>query len=207
MNRYHTALYLSMLLAFYGNSNGRWLAASFLGDAHHFNASFWSVAANVSKHRSNIRFHARTTRPNSSSSGLGSWANAAVLTMLCWDWLNTSFHLVYCNHESISTVGTFSNVRNRRSWASAFHCSISWTIGSISSSLPLPLPLPPPLPESSSSPSSPTSCTAARRACRSCSTCRASSTTQYRSRFSPNHDCNRTGRHISSSLTLFFSWA
>src|SRR6516225_11254403 len=108
MNRSHTALYLFMLLPFSGNSNGCWSAASFLGDFHHFNVSFWSVASNVSKHCSNMRFHARTTRLNSGSSS-GSRVNWYVLTMLCLDWFMTAFQPVYCNHESISTTGTLAN--------------------------------------------------------------------------------------------------
>src|SRR5450432_1698161 len=118
-------LYLSMLLEFWGNSNGLWLAALFLGDSHHFNASFWSAAANVFKHRSKMRLHALNTRSNSGSSGSGLRVNWNVLTKLCLDWPNTSFHLVYCNHESISTAGTSFNTCNRRSRDSAFQFSIS----------------------------------------------------------------------------------
>src|SRR5271163_2795773 len=41
------ALYFSTLFAFCGNLNGFWLAASFLGDAYHFNACnrrSWALA-------------------------------------------------------------------------------------------------------------------------------------------------------------------
>lgn len=74
----------------------------------------------------------------------------------------------------------------------SLHCSMSCMMcSSISLWLQLPLPLP------GSSDSSPTSRTA-RLACW------LSSTTQYRSRFSPDQDCNRTTQHISSSATRFF---
>src|ERR1700722_14818846 len=155
-------LYLLMLLAFCGNSNGLWLAASFLGNPHHFNASlWWSVAANVSKHRSKIQLHAFNNSFNSGSSGSGSLVKWNVLTKLCLDWCNTSFHLVYCNHESISTTGTSFNNLNCRSWASSFHFSISWTIGSL-------LSLPWSLSDSESPNSSPTSRTMAWLAGLSC---------------------------------------
>src|SRR5277367_2685004 len=199
-------LYLSTLLDSCGNSNGLWLVASFLGDAHHFNASFWSAAANVFKPRSKMRLHALNTRSNSGSSGSGLRANWNVLTKPCWDWLNTSFHLVCCNHESISTAGTSFNALNRRSRASAFQFSISWTIWSSTSSWLCS----PPLPSSALGPapsdSSPASWIAALRACRSCWACWLSSTVQYRSFPSWNHDCNWTGSNNSSSAALFLLW-
>lgn len=83
-----------MLLEFSGNSNGLWLAALFLGDSYHFNASFWSVAANVSKQRWKMRLHTLNTCPNSGSSGSAICANYAILTKSCLDWFNTSLHLV-----------------------------------------------------------------------------------------------------------------
>src|SRR5579862_3729302 len=43
--------------------------------------------------------------------------------------------------------------------------------------------------------------------CWSCWPCWPSSTIQYRSLFSPNHDCNCTALRISSSGTSFLSWA
>jgi hypothetical protein len=117
-----------MLLAFCSNSNGLWLAALFLGDAHYFNASFWSVAANVSKHWLKMQLYAFNTQPNSGLSGSGLQVNWNVQTKLCLDWPNTLFYLVYCSHKSISTVGMSFNACNRCSCTSAFQFSISWTI-------------------------------------------------------------------------------
>src|ERR1700730_1562178 len=179
MNLSYTALYFSTLLAFCSNSNGLWLAASFLEDAHHFNVSFWSVAANVSKHQSKMRLHALNTRPNLGLSGSGSQVNWNVRTKLCLDWPNTKWNEVYCNHESISTVGTSFNACNRRSCASAFQFSISWKIWLSTSSWLASLLLLLPTLGSESLDASPMSRVAARRAWRSCWACWPSSTTQY----------------------------
>jgi hypothetical protein len=124
-------LYLSTLLEFCSNSNSLWLVASFLGNAYYFNASFWSAAANVFKPCSKMQPYALNTWSNSGLSGSGLWANWNVLTKPCLDWLSTSFYLVCCNHESISTAGTSFNALNHRSCALAFQFSISWTIWSL----------------------------------------------------------------------------
>src|ERR1700704_1370651 len=190
--------YLSNVLEFWGNSNGRWLATSFFGDPHHFTTSLWSVASNVSKHRSKIRFHARINRCNLISSWSGSCKNAYVRTKSCLDLFNTSYHLVYCNHGSTSTSAGLANNVNRRSCFSSCHCWISpsnrsyETSSSASSSVAS-------LESGLSSPTSRTMSGLAGGSGRA-----SSSTTQYRSLLPLNHDCIRTIENISSSLALFF---
>src|SRR6201747_1786985 len=178
--------YLSNVLEFWGNSNGRWLATSFFGDPHHFTTSLWSVASNVSKHRSKIRFHARINRCNLISSWSGSRKNAYVRTKSCLDLFNTLYHFVYCNHGCTSTSAGRANNVNRRSCFSSCHCWISPSNRSYETSSSVSL---------ESGLSSPIS-----RAGRAGGTGRASSsTTQYCSLLPLNHDCIRTMENISSS--------
>lgn len=128
-----------MLFAFYSNLNGRQLAASFLGNDYYFNASLWLVASNVSKHRLKMPFYAYNNHPNLGLLGLGFQVKLNVLTMLCFNQLITSFHLVYYNHESISTIGTFFNNVNHCSQALSFHFLMSYTILLALPQLPSPL--------------------------------------------------------------------
>lgn len=76
-------------------------------------------------------FYTYNNRPNSGSLGLGFQVKLNIFTILYFNWLITSFHLVYCNYKSILTIGAFFNNINCRSYAPSFHFSISYTILSI----------------------------------------------------------------------------